>query len=111
MILYNVMVPTDCAKEISEIIVAMAEMINKVMPQLRHKKQMKLMLNECVEINRLENVADESYRQAITDLFVNQIPDPIYIIKWREIYDILESATDRGEDIANVLESIVLKYA
>jgi len=111
MYLYNVSQPTDCARAVADIIVNMAERLHKVMPLLRSKKQMKLILRECVEINRLENEADALFRQAITMLFASDKPDPVEIIKWREIYEILEAATDRGEDVANVLEGVVLKYA
>ena len=111
MILYNVTQPTDCAQKIADIIVNMAERLHKVMPLLRKRKLMKQILQECVETNRLENEADELFRQAITQLFASATPDPVEIIKWREIYEILEAATDRGEDVANVLEGVVLKYA
>jgi uncharacterized protein Yka (UPF0111/DUF47 family) len=63
-----------------------------------------------VEINRLENVADEVYRSAMSELFDNST-DIAEVIKWREIYDHMESATDRCEDVANVLEGVVLKHA
>jgi uncharacterized protein Yka (UPF0111/DUF47 family) len=63
-----------------------------------------------MEINRLENVGDSVYRSALAELFVNS-PDFAYLIKWREIYEDIESAIDKCEDIANILEGIVLKYA
>ena len=110
MLLYGVAQPTNWARELAAIIVKMIDRLDKVMPRLRHKKQMKRMLEGCVEMNRLENEADEVFRRAITELFTNT-PDPVEIIKWREIYELLESATDRGEDVADVLEGVVLKYA
>ena len=64
----------------------------------------------CVEINRLENMADRVYRAAIAELFDNT-EDITQIIKWREIYAHMESATDRCEDVANVLEGVALKHA
>ena len=111
MLLYNVSAPTECSQHVADIIVNMAERLCKVMPLLRHKKLMKRVLTECVEINRLENEADQHFREAITELFADKGRDPIETIKWREIYEILEAATDRGEDAANALEGIVLKYA
>jgi len=111
MILYSVLQPTDCSQHVADIIVDMAERLCKAMPMLRRKKLMKQVLVECVELNRLENEADQHFREAITELFTAENPDPIYIIKWREIYEILETATDRAEDVANTLEGIVLKYA
>jgi len=68
------------------------------------------MLTHCVELNRLENKADRVYRAALGELFSDST-DLVMILKWREIYEHLESATDRCEDVANVLEGVALKYA
>jgi len=62
-----------------------------------------------VEIHRLENEADEAYFQGIAELF-KSTTDPIEVIKWKELYEILESAIDRCESVANIIESIVLKH-
>ncbi|HBH96738.1 MAG TPA: DUF47 domain-containing protein, partial [Candidatus Omnitrophica bacterium] len=62
------------------------------------------------EINRLENVGDRLLRDAFAALFDGS-PDPIAVIKWRELYELLETATDKGEDVANTIEGIVLKNA
>ena len=63
-----------------------------------------------VEINRLENEADRAHQNAIRTLFEDE-RDAIQIIKWKEILDFLEDATDRCEDVANVLEGVVVKHA
>ena len=63
-----------------------------------------------VEIHRLENEADDIYFHAIGDLFRNET-DPINLIKWKELYEILENATDRCESVANIIESVVLKHS
>ena len=63
-----------------------------------------------VEINRLENEADRVHQLAVRRLFEEE-HDPIQIIKWKEILDFLEDATDRCEDVANVLEGVVVKHA
>jgi predicted phosphate transport protein (TIGR00153 family) len=63
-----------------------------------------------VEVHRLENEADDIYFRAIADLFKSST-DPLEIIKWKEVYEILEYATDRCESVANIIESIVLKHA
>ncbi len=62
-----------------------------------------------VEIHRLENEADDIYFRAIRELFLDAT-DPILVIKLKEIYEILENATDRCESVANIIESIVLKH-
>ncbi len=68
------------------------------------------LLEICVEINRLENEADQIYRRAIAELF-KPANDPIVVMKWRDIFDNLEAATDRCEDVANIVEGVVLEYA
>jgi predicted phosphate transport protein (TIGR00153 family) len=65
-------------------------------------------LEDCIEINRLENSADELVRKLVTDLF-NEEKDAILLIKHKEIYEVLESATDRCEDVADVLQTVVVK--
>ena len=67
-------------------------------------------LDHCIEINRLENVADDQCRELIAELF-EQERDPVQIIKWKEIIETLEFAADKCEDVANVIESVTLKNA
>jgi uncharacterized protein len=62
-----------------------------------------------VEIHRLENEADDVYFRAMGELFKGAV-DPLTVIKWKELYEILENATDRAESVANIIESIVLKH-
>ena len=68
------------------------------------------LLAHCVEVNRLENEADQVSREAIGRLFDNS-PDPITLIKLKELLEILEEASDKAEDVANVLETVVVKNA
>jgi predicted phosphate transport protein (TIGR00153 family) len=63
-----------------------------------------------VEVHRLENEADDIFFKAIGELFNSPDIDPITLIKWKELYEILENATDRCESVANIIESIVLKH-
>jgi predicted phosphate transport protein (TIGR00153 family) len=109
MYLYKVERPAQSAKELSDVIVQAACEVERAMPLLRHRNQLKRMLESCVEINRLENVADEIYRSTIAKLFTDNT-DIVELIKWREIYEHMESATDRCEDVANVLEGVALKH-
>jgi predicted phosphate transport protein (TIGR00153 family) len=110
MLLYKVGRPGHRAKELAEIIVQATEEVEKVIPQLRKRIVLSVVLKRCVEINRLENVADRVYRSAMAELFADS-SDIADIIKWREIYAHLESATDRCEDVANVLEGVAIKHA
>ncbi len=108
MLVYNVERPTQAARELADIIVQSADGVARAMPFLRRNSKLKQILEPCVEINRLENVADGIYRTALGELFNGT--DIAEIIKWREIYEQMESATDRCEDVANVLEGVALKH-
>ncbi len=108
--LYHIPQPTEQARELARILAAEIDEISQALPQLRRRSQMKGILDHCVEINRLENEADQVIRDALAELF-DKGSSAADIIKWREIYEHLENAADRGEDVANVLEGIVLKHA
>ncbi len=110
MFTYKVGGPTQRAKELADIIVQAAVEVERAFLLLRHHAKLKQVLEHCVEINRLENMADGIYRAAMAELFEDS-SDFAAIIKWRQIYDHMESATDRCEDVANVLEGIALKHA
>jgi len=110
MLLYKVSGPTPRAKELAQIIQEATLVIQRALPILRHQSKLNEMLTHCVELNRLENKADRVYRAALGELFSDST-DLVMILKWREIYEHLESATDRCEDVANVLEGVALKYA
>ncbi|MFC1963332.1 DUF47 domain-containing protein [Chloroflexota bacterium] len=108
MLLYHIAQPSSRAQELVAVLVKMTKELNKAIPFLRNSSQMKRILEHCVEINRLENEADAVIRSALAELFDNMsIAD---VIKWREVYEHLENAADRGEDVANVLEGVVLKH-
>ena len=95
------------ARDQVRIIVACTDQLVSAMKALGKKQQ----ISGCaVEINRLENEADRVHQAALRRLFEEE-RDPIAIIKWKEILDFLELATDRCEDIANVLEGVVVKHA
>lgn len=109
MILYKVKNPTPEMKQIADVILSQAEEINKVMPKLKNLKHTPIM-EHCIEINRLENAGDRILREAVARLFDNRT-DPLEVIKWKDIYDFLETATDKCEDVAVIIEGIVLKHA
>ena len=109
MLLYKVTPPSQRAKELADIIVQGATEIEKAMPQLRHRSELKQIIKRCVELNRLENAADRVYRSALAELF-GDAKDTARVIQWREIYQHMESATDRCEDVANILEGVAIKH-
>lgn len=86
-----------------------ADTLKKAIRDLRAKQYARVQ-EHCIEINRFENRIDRLHRDALGKL-LNEPNDPVHIIKWKDIYQLLEDASDRAEDVANVLESIVLKYA
>ena len=108
--LYHIVQPTERARELTRIVAKMAYKLNEVMPRLRRRDQFGWILKQCVQINTLENEADDVQHAALAELFEVCHTDACAVIKWREIYEHLESATDRGEDVADVLEGIVLKH-
>jgi uncharacterized protein len=110
MSLYKIERPTPRAKQLADIIVQTTTEVHQAISELRQKVDLKQILKRCVEINRLENIADKIYREALAELFQDS-NDVVFIMKWREIYEHMETATDRCEDVANVLEGVALKYA
>lgn len=110
MLLYKVDYPTDKVKELVDILVRASAEVERGVAQIHARIDRDKLLKSSMEINRLENIGDSLYRSALAELFVNS-PDFTYLIKWREIYEDIESAIDKCEDIANVLEGIALKYA
>jgi predicted phosphate transport protein (TIGR00153 family) len=110
MLLYKVDYPTDKVKELVDILVRATAEVERGVAQIHARIDRDKLLKSSMEINRLENIGDILYRSALAELF-DKSPDFAYLIKWREIYDDIESAIDKCEDIANVLEGIALKYA
>ena len=110
MLLYKIERPTDEVKELVDIVVQAAVQVEEGVSEIHGRIDRDKLLKRCVEINRLENMGDNIYRSALAELFVCST-DYAYLIKWREIYDHIETAVDRCEDVANVLEGVALKYA
>ncbi len=111
---YKIEKPTEHAINLSIIIVKCADELERAMSLLTAgNSKLKEILPITVEINRLENEADKAASRAMGELFstTDSTTDVIEILKWRDIYNDLEEATDRAEDAANVLEGIVLKHS
>lgn len=106
VVLYGIQDVNDHSRRLSVILQKQANEINAAVGMLKKSTGMKQHL---LEIQRLENEADEAYYKGIGDLFKNST-DPIEIIKLKELYEILENATDRCESVGNIIESIVLKH-
>ncbi len=104
---YKIKEPSTSAKVLAGIILKQAQELKKAVGLLSKDGQL---LEHCVEVNRLENEADQVSREAIGRLFDGGY-DPITLIKLKELLEILEEASDKAEDVANVLETVVLKNA
>lgn len=79
-----------------------------VVDELKHMKTSKIMQDKIIEVNHIENIGDDTYNKIVSELFNNE-KDPIEIIKWKEIFEDMESTLDNCEDIANMIEGIVSK--
>jgi hypothetical protein len=101
---------TPDAIALAEVLVEATEQIEGAVKGLRDMKHPNTINERCIDVNRLENQGDALLRQAVARLF-DEERDPIAIIKWKEIYENLEIATDRCEDVANIIEGIVLENA
>lgn len=103
--------PNDIGmQKLSEIILQSCNEVRKAVGELRDMKNMRVITESLVKINSLENEADDIFDMSIERLFATEA-DAKEVIKKREIYQVMETATDKCEDAANVIESIIVKYA
>jgi predicted phosphate transport protein (TIGR00153 family) len=107
LLTYKITQPSPSAKILASVILKQAEELKKAVALLGKNDHV---LEHCVEVNRLENEADQVSREAIGRLFEGDY-DPITLIKLKELLEILEEASDKAEDVADVLETVVLKNA
>jgi len=110
MAVYNIKESTTAACALAGTIVAATKIVAQAMPKLRNRRTFRDVSTAVIEINRLENEADEVLRDALMELFRDP-KDPMDVIRWRDIYEMMESVTDAAEDISDVLRSLVTKYA
>ena len=108
--LYEIPSMTKEVGDLARCLVSSAEHVLGAVSSIRDLGKPNGILQHCIEINRLENVADNILRSALARLFKEE-KDPIAVIKWKEIYETLESATDRCEDVANIIEGLVLEHS
>ncbi len=107
--IYSIGQPSPAARGLADLIRLQCLQIEQAVGMLRHSRQLKQIPEQLREINRLENEADTLFLNASADLFHSEV-NTVEIIKWRDIYDQLEQATDSAEHVAHVLEAIVLKH-
>ena len=107
LLLYKIRSAPSSANELAKLIVRQSEELSKAVMLLEKTQGV---MEHCVEVNRLEDEADRVCREAIGRLFEHE-KDAIQLIKMKELFEVLELATDKAEDAANVLEAVVLKSA
>ena len=110
LVIYGVKKPTDEAKLLAQVLTRTCIEVQKAVAGLRNLKDPASLSRISVEINRLENESDDILRLALKRLFERQNGDVLEVIKLKEIYEKLESAVDRCEDVANVIQAVVLRH-
>jgi uncharacterized protein Yka (UPF0111/DUF47 family) len=108
--LYNIDSVNREACDLAETLVQAVSEVSRAMAGLRDLKNRDALLQVCMEINRYENEGDTQLRSAVARLFEDS-KDPVTIIKWKDIFEFLEDAIDRCEDVANIVEGVALEYA
>lgn len=96
------------AVEMVKLITQSTKVLSEVVNELKHMKTSKIMQDKIIEVNHIENIGDETHNKIVKELFNNE-QNPIEIIKWKEIFESMESTLDNCEDIANMIEGIVSK--
>lgn len=107
LVLYEIEKPEESMIKLAEVLVKQTTELNTALSGLRNIKNPKEIEKRCIEVNRLENVADDIYKTSVAQLFKRK--DAIEIMKLKEVYERLEFATDKCEDAANVISDIVVK--
>jgi uncharacterized protein len=107
---YEIQSSLPDATELARLLVLSAEKVKEVVAALRLIKKPEQILAGCQDIKRLETQADEALRSGLGRLFKSGA-DPLTIIKWKEIYDLIETATDKCQGVANVIEGVVLEHS
>lgn len=108
--MYNVTAIKDEAKAMSALITRCTAELQQLMLELKRMKKSKNLKKIIIEINSIENEGDEIYRNAINSLFLKEA-NAINIIKWKDMYELLENTIDACEDVANIVEGVVMKHA
>ena len=108
--LYELTEMTAPVRELADVLVRSTETVCTAVAGLQNVKNSEAIIKACIEVNRLENEGDEILRNALATLF-KEARDPLLVLKWKEVYEALENATDRCEDVANIIEGVVLEHA
>ncbi|MBP9084626.1 MAG: DUF47 domain-containing protein [Kofleriaceae bacterium] len=110
VVMYELTAMTNDVRDLADVLHRSTIDVEKAVRCLRNLKDPQQILKLCIDVNRLENEADAILRRSVARLFKEE-KDPIMVIKWKEIYENLENATDRCEDVANIIEGVILENA
>ena len=108
--MFNVTAIRPEAIKLAELAVVCTKELKDVMVELKNMKKSKTLKDKVIEVNRIENMGDDLYRSAMANLFTNE-KDAIEVVKWKEIFEYLENTLDACEDVANIVEGVVMKNA
>ena len=108
--LYELTVMTSDVRDMADCLYRATQQVEAAMRGLRTLKDPQATLKLCIDINRLENEADAILRRSVARLFKEEKDNPILVIKWKEVYENLENASDRCEDVANIIEGVILEH-
>jgi len=106
LVMYDVRESTDYARRFADVILSMAVQLHEIVSLLSKPSGLNPRL---IEVHRLEGEADDLYHSAVAELFKNAT-DPLTVIKWKAIYEKLEAAVDRCENVSNIIESVIIKH-
>lgn len=109
-IMYNVKQVRPDAITMSKLIVKATDELKNVMIEMKNMKRSKTLQNKIIEVNNVEDEADTVFRDAMTSLFLTE-QDAVEVIKWKEIIELFENTVDACEDVANIVEGVVMKHA
>jgi len=109
--LYQISASSPESRALAVLLVQCTEVLKDAVACLRSNKNRDRVITACREIHRIENESDTVYRRALGTLFNTPGVDPILVLKWKEIYERIEMAVDKCEDVSNIVESIQLKYS
>lgn len=111
IMLYRLESPRPDLAPLVNLLVKTTEATCEVIALVRRLQKREKMNHKLIRVHELENESDQAFRRALADLFNSPDPDPLTVIKWKEIYDRIEIAVDKCEDVAKIVESVAVKYA
>ena len=107
VVMYDIHETTEPARQLAGVIQRMAQQLHQVISILNKPKGV---TERLVELHRLENEGDDIYQRAVGGLF-HETRDPLTVIKWKDVYEKLEAAVDRCENVANIIEGVIIKHS